>query len=310
MLNRVGNKNKIMAHIINKSKTSDLYGTVWSNPPNPAPTSPAWSLAPGQEFFITNPPHALPAYQYFFPKDKTVSDRTPYYEGYIRQSYEVDVDPDTKKVSFVGQYLTERDLLAFQKLYPNDPKIQALTLDELKDKYKPDEFRGNNVDVAVDSSFVRDISITDCQYDIAIVVIDCIFALTGAVGLAGKVSGSAVETVAKTIQPAMNEIEEAVHTLSIAASKYEKAEAIKNIVHIIWSGSMIEAVYHAIMNSLTWWDMVIYSVLGIATISAAFLTDGAALVAMFVAEIALCAFVISDAVKAVNSCNLTIQQDL
>lgn len=78
--------------------------------------------------------------------------------------------------------------------------------------------------------------------------------------------------------------------------------AIKDIVHVVWSGSLIEAVYKAIMDSLTWWDMVLYGSLGMATIAAAFLTDGAALVAMIAAEMAQIGFVVSDAVKASQAC--------
>jgi len=293
-----------MATIVNVSKKTDVYGTAWVSPPTPPPSSPAWSLHPGHHIHITNPDNQLPGYYYFFAQDHHVQHQTPYYEGYIRESYEVDVNPDTKKVTFIGQYLTERNLVAYKNLHPHDTKIQALTLAELKAKYNPDQFRGNGVQAVADEDFVRSENISDCHYDIAIVVVDCVFALTGAVGLAGKVSGSAIESVATIVAPVMNEIEEAVHTLSIAASNYDKAMAIKSILHIIWSGSMIEAVYHAIMGSLTWWDMVIYAVLGISTIAGAFLTDGAALVAMLAAEIALVGFLISDSVKAVNSCGL------
>lgn len=294
-----------MATIVNTSMTSDVYGYLSSPPPsNPAPSSPSWSLSPGKRVFTYGSSH-LPWYYYFFSQGPSVHNQTPYYAGYIRQNYEVDVNPDTKKVSFIGQYLTERDLLAFKELHPSNTKIQALTLAELKARYKPNQFRGYNVPAHRNSAFVRSNSVTPCEFYIGVVVIDCIFALTGAFGLAGKISGTAVESVISIIKPMMSEIEEAVYTLGTGSSKISKAMAIKDIIHVIWSGSMIEAVYHAIMESLEWWDMVIYAVLGIATIAAAFLTDGAALVAMIVVEIALMGFLISDSVKAVAACGLS-----
>jgi len=297
-----------MATIINVSQSNDVYGTVWASRPKPDPTVPAWSLAPGKKMTVVYPGgKELPCYHYFFPQPKSVPNQTPYYQGYLRQSYEVDVNPDNKTVKIIGQYLTERDLLKYKSLHPNDEKIQAVTLAELQAKYKPDQFRGNGAKKrsVTDEVFARDTGITDCQWASAIVVIDCIFALTGAYGLASKVSQRATQNVAHLIAPVMNELEESIHILATSDSKLAKAGAIKNIVHVIWSGSLIEAVYHAIMESLTWWDMIIYGVLGIATIAAAFLTDGAALVAMFVAELALLAFIVSDSVKAVQACSIT-----
>lgn len=289
--------------------TNDVYGYMSStSPSNPAPSSPIWSVSPGQRVFYSSAPSYLPGYYYFFSQGLSVPNQTPYYAGSIRQNYGVDVNPDTKKVSFIGQYLTERDLLAFKGLHPSNTKIQALTLAELKARYKPNQFRGHNVRAHHDSVFVRSNSVTACEYDIGVVVVDCIFALTGAFGLAGKISGTAVESVASIVKPVMSEMVEALYTLGTALSKenlISKALAIKNIIHVIWSGSMIEAVYHAIMESLEWWDMVIYGVLGISTIFAAFLTDGAALVAMIAAEIALMGFLISDSVKAVEACDIT-----
>ncbi len=291
-----------MAIAINKSTTTPVYGTVWQGPPQKTP-QPAWKLDPGKTFASSNPNHT-PAYWYFFEHDASVPNQEPFYSGYIRSDYEVDVYPETKSVKIVGQFLDQADLDAFKALYPNDPKIQAVTLEELRKRYKPDEYRGYNVPPPSADQNVRRKRgvITDCEYAIGAVVVDSIFVLTGAIGLHGKIPAAAIEEVAELCKPVMNELEHAVHTLSTASSSWDKAMAIKDIVHVVWSGSLIEAVYKAIMDSLTWWDMVLYGSLGMATIAAAFLTDGAALVAMIAAEMAQIGFVVSDAVKASQAC--------
>lgn len=287
-----------MTTIINKSSTADVYGSIWQSPP-PAVPNPAWTLKPGQQITAVNADGSHFCYNYVFPSDNPGAN--PYYQGWSRVSDIIDVHPGKQTASMVGQNLTQAQLAAFKLAHPNNQRVQNVTLESLiaSTNYNPADFRGYNVNASRHQMRPQS---ADCAYDVAIVVVDCIFALTGAVGLAGKISSAAITEVKGIIAPSMNALEEAVHTLSAADGVRAQATAIKEILHIVWSGSMIEAVYHAVMNSLEWWDMVLYSVLGLATITGAFLTDGAAILAMIVAEMALCGFIISDAVKAVNSC--------
>ena len=70
------------------------------------------------------------------------------------------------------------------------------------------------------------------------------------------------------------DIEHAMRTIAdSSASVFARANAVREIGVLIYSGGLIEPIYKAIMKSLTWWDMVLYGVAGLAEISAAFLTD-------------------------------------
>ena len=202
--------------------------------------------------------------------------------------------------------LTQKNLDKFKTLYPNDKKLQALSLNLLID-YS----RGKNQDGSSAQFLARQpgiipgasLAISDCQIAIAGVTIDCILVIAGAVGIHGKIPSSAIEEVAKIIEPEISEIEKIASILAdVGASKWDKAKAIFDIGKLIYSGGMLEAIYKAIVNGLTWWDMALYGVIGLAELTAVFLTDGAALAAIIVAEMAQIGFVVSDSVKAANAC--------
>ena len=97
------------------------------------------------------------------------------------------------------------------------------------------------------------------------------------------------------------------HTLETiadsSASMLTRANAVREVLALIWSGGLIEPIYKAIVKSLTWWDMVLYGVAGMAEISAAFLTDGAALIALIIYDLSVAAFLVTDIEKRRDICN-------
>lgn len=290
-----------MAYVVNKSTTDPLYGSVWEVPAQTTPP-PAWEQAPGVRCGYGDGANGQPAYYYFFHNDSSVANQTPFWEGYIRNSYEVDVDPTTSSVTAITQVLSEDDLTKFKALFPDDTKVQEVTLAQLQEHYTKRNFRGSNAE-ALPSGPVKKGIVSDCSYARAVVALDILFMATGAYAIASKMNASTVVKAAQLLEPVMNEMEEAFHTLADPKAKpLKKILAAKNILHVIWSGSLIEPLYKAAVQSLSWWDMVLYGTLGMAAITGALLTDGAALVALWVSEFATIAFLVTDAVHAHEVC--------
>ncbi len=290
-----------MAAIFIASSTSTLYGSVWAGEQAPD-EPPAWGVKP-QTWTASGNPDGSPAYYYLYTQPASTWPQSPFFRGYLRSSYAVHVTPESGEVEVVNQALTPGGLTAFQELFPDDPKARDLTLQQLEQYAEGKDFRGSTAD-PLPGSPVKRSALTECQWAIAGVAVDVIFVITGAYGLHGKVNASSLEAVAHVIEPAMTELEEAAAKIaSSETSAWDKAMAIKDFAHVIWSGGMVEPVFKAILQSLTWWDAALYGCLGMAVIAAAFLTDGAALVAMIAAELVQVGFVVSDSVKAVTACS-------
>jgi hypothetical protein len=261
-------------------------------------------LKPGSSTPIFGSPQGSPNFLYFYHHDASVPNQTPFFEGYIRDSYVVEVNPSTSSVTAITQTLSERDLVKFKALHPDDEKIQAVTLAQLQEHYKKRHFKGNNAE-SLPSEPVNRGDTTECAIAAAVVALDILFLYTGAVALKEKINDSSIHRAAQLLQPVLSEIELSFQMLSSeGATVIEKMYAAKNILHVLWSGSLIEPIYKAAMNSLTWWDMVLYGTLGMAAIAGGFLTDGAATVALLVAEFATAAFFVTDAKKAYTVCIL------
>ncbi|MDD5762252.1 MAG: hypothetical protein PHP88_07055 [bacterium] len=201
--------------------------------------------------------------------------------------------------------LTQKSLDDFKVLFPDDKKLQALTLDELVSYSTGKHPSGLNARRGREPK-VKELEaelFSPCHIAIAVVVVDCILVVAGAFGLHGKIRASAIRKVAKVIEPEMVEIEKIAKVLADPhASNFKKAKAMFSIGKLIYSAGMLGAVFKAIVKSLTWWDMVLYGVAGMAELVAAFATEGAAIIALIVAEIAQVGFVVSDSVKMVNAC--------
>ena len=200
--------------------------------------------------------------------------------------------------------LTQESLDRVKAMFPEDEKLQALTLQELIEYSHGKDPNGSTAQPAPKPKEAKRVEafVTDCQWEIGMVVLDCIYVLMGAWALRSHVSNATVEETAKVIAPHLAEIEKIVQRLAEAQSTYDQAKEIFAIGKLIFTAGLLEEIYRAIYNTLTWWDAVLYSVLGLAELTAMFLTDGAATVAEVVAEIALVGWVVSDAAKAIEAC--------
>lgn len=212
--------------------------------------------------------------------------------------------------------VTQQNLDIYKNLYPLDSNIQALTVDALKAKAaeKPydwstitwEEIRESSVDETLLAENVP-ISITDCQMNIGYVVFDALCLALGAVGLRSTVSGTTIQAIFNAASPAVPAIEQAIARIGQAgATLTDKAKGVFSILSAIWSGGSLGAVFSAFLGSLTYWDAALYGLTGLATIVAAVATDGVAFVAQVVILLASFGFLVSDSVKAISACGITV----
>ncbi len=205
------------------------------------------------------------------------------------------------------QQITQETLDMFKKEFPNDAKIQALTLDAVLQHAETTTIDWSRLSGGVPQHTIQlqSISITPCQKAIGYVIFDAICLALGAVSLRSSVKASTVEAMAEAAAPVLSKIETAVAKMAAEGASYtDMAKGVFTILQTIYSGGCLGAVFSAFTASLSWWDMVLYGLTGMATIVAALATDGAALIAEIVIELATFGFLVSDSVKAVQACNI------
>jgi hypothetical protein len=205
--------------------------------------------------------------------------------------------------------ITQKQLDDFKNLYPSDPVIKDLTLEEiLKNSnggvnWETIQFPSTNN--SVNSLRAKSLALTDCQLNIGYVIFDAICLGVGAVGLRATVSGTTIEAIFHAAAPAMAKIELVIAEMAReGASAKDFAIGVFNILKTLYSGGCLGAVFSAFTASLTWWDMILYGISGTATIVAAFATDGLAFVAEIVILLATFGFLASDSIKAYQVCSL------
>ncbi len=145
-----------------------------------------------------------------------------------------------------------------------------------------------------------------CPYAIGVVIADCIFMILGFVGLhatnSEAITRSAAKEIGEEAAKSLPKWRTLINDLREAGPITAKAKAIFNIGAAAYSAGMFRGILASIKSSMKWWDWVITGTAAVAQIAALVLTDGAA----FIAEVALnatsVAYVVSDAVKAGQSC--------
>ncbi|HZU86428.1 MAG TPA: hypothetical protein VFF78_03020 [Anaerolineaceae bacterium] len=202
--------------------------------------------------------------------------------------------------------LTQKNLDNYKAMFPDDQRLQTVTLAELIEHSKTREASGVHLQFAEPAGMAGEGmlgEISPCAMAIGGLVIDCIFVLTGAIYLAGKIPPSGIARVAQAAEPAIPEIERTAAIIaSDTASATDKAMAIVNVGRIIYSVDALGAVLRAITDNLTWWDAALFGVTALATLVAVFATEGVAAAAAIVIEMAMIGFVISDAFKVADAC--------
>ena len=211
--------------------------------------------------------------------------------------------------------ITEGRLHLYKSYFPNNERIQALTLEELNENTKGVNpsleamvQRLQNVQAVAKLSTELEtaaaLGVSDCVLNIGYVVFDVICLAIGGVGLRGSMSASTARALGEAVEPVIPKIVEICAKISRdGASFYDQAKGVFQILSTIWSGGMLGAVVGAFVGSLTWYNALLYGVTALGTIVAALATDGAALIAEVAVELATFGFLVVDSVNAATTCS-------
>jgi hypothetical protein len=295
-----------MAHVKNIATTEMLTVQI-SETPNPDQRAGAWiGINPGDTYYV-NP---KPLYWNFIGNRDA---KDYYWSGKLRNEDWVEANPETRQVEIIRMEITLADLNKYKALYPDDPAIQAVTLDQLIEKSRGKDHRGDAAEQK-HGLFPRDPLLTPCELAWGGVAVDVVCVILGYVGIREKVNGKSLSDIVTLIKDWDNisdksAFQEAAKILaSDSATLWDRAKAVKDIGMLLYTANMIEAIIKAIFSSLTWWDAVLYGTLSMAELAAAFLTDGAALVAAVAAEIVLFAFLATDTKNMLETCGYISKQ--
>ena len=145
---------------------------------------------------------------------------------------------------------------------------------------------------------------TDCEKSIGYVIFDCVCLLLGAAECRAALTEEAAESMAKAAEPVLSKMEQYIITLSSEeASVTEKATAVFNVVSTIWSGGCLGEVISAWLGTLSFGDKVLYGATALATLLAAFATDGAAEIGVVAVELATAGWLVDDSLKCAKACS-------
>jgi len=198
--------------------------------------------------------------------------------------------------------LTQTSLDTYKDLYPEDRRLQALTLAELIANTKDIEVDFSSLTFPEEDELLEGTAL-ECGLSIGYVVFDCVCLFLGAVTLRGGLTKEAAESVAEAAKPVASALEKTIAKMAEeGASKYDVACGVFSVISTIYSGGCLGAVLGAFLGSLTWYTAALYGVTAMATIVAALATDGAAEIGLIVVELATAGFLISDSVNAVEAC--------
>lgn len=231
---------------------------------------------------------------------------------------------------------------AYKMLYPDDTRLQKLTLQELyrelcgegsvtwssvafddgetpfdqienpgEDRHKhnddPDHdhnyaYPGFHHETNLDEPYLE--SLSPCALGIGYVVFDCLCLFLGAASLRNSLTPKAASDMAVAAEPVANQITKYVKTISAAdSSKTDVAAAVFGVISTIYSSGCLGAVLSAFLYTLSWYQAVLYGATALGTIMAAVATDGAAEIGIIVVELATAGFLVADSVKCADACS-------
>jgi hypothetical protein len=213
-------------------------------------------------------------------------------------------DPKLESELIYPFRLRQVDLDNFKKLFPQDQQLQQLTLDQIVQYSRGKDPGGNTAELSSDPARrSQRVQLPPCAEAIGTAVVDVFFLCLGWNTMIEKGKVAFREAIELGAEITLNDIEIYLRTIADAStSRSQKAFAIFHIGGLIYGGGLVEPIFKAIVKSLSWWDMVLYGVAGMAEISVAFLTDGAAFIAAIIYELTMAGFLVTDIVKAVEIC--------
>ena len=142
-----------------------------------------------------------------------------------------------------------------------------------------------------------------CAEPIAAVVIDCFCLVWGAFAIRGAISPRVLGEVAEALLPVLPKLKRLRATIAdTTKSVTDRAWAVIQVIMVVKDGFALGGILHFILQSLNWWQFLLYGVTAIATLTAALATDGLALAGEIAIELATAGFLATDAYRAGEAC--------
>lgn len=202
--------------------------------------------------------------------------------------------------------ITPQSFQAYKALFPDDRRLQELTLEELYRQQGSGNVDWRNVYYTEDDEQFEGelLEVPSCPMGIGYVVFDCVCLFLGAISLRSTVTTEAVEAISEAAEPAVNQISKYIKTISAAeSSKLEVASAVFGVISTIYSAGCLGAVISAFLGKLEWYQAVLYGATALGTIMAAVATDGTAEIGIIVVELATAGFLVDDSIKCAQACS-------
>ncbi|SEU42681.1 hypothetical protein SAMN05443572_12028 [Myxococcus fulvus] len=202
--------------------------------------------------------------------------------------------------------ITQKHLDDFKRLFRDDPRIQALTLEEVLENTRGKQVDWTSLQLQPPAAAALSVSaLDDCQMRIGYVVFDAVCLAIGAVGLRATVKPQTIDAVAKAVKPVMSKLEVTIAEMaSPQASKADMAWGVYTLMSTLYDAEALGAVLSAFFGGLSWWDMILYGITSTATIIAVLATNGLAFAAEVVLLLVTFVSLVSDSLAAVQACDL------
>lgn len=198
--------------------------------------------------------------------------------------------------------LTEEQWNSFVNDYCLDNEMKKISYQELMNNTNNGQIDLKNLTLPSIQEKKLTLGADSCPLAIGYVVVDVVCLVLGAVSIRSSISASSVEDIAGIVEPEIPQILKNVETIAEEGStSLEKAKAVWGIIKVVLKSPY--SILKAVFSSLPWYKKALVIAQAIATIAAALLTDGAALIAEIVVELATFGFLVSDAVSAVSTCS-------
>ena len=194
---------------------------------------------------------------------------------------------------------------AYKLLYPDNERLQKLTLEELYQHTGSGNVDWNKISYAEhDDESASLEAISPCVLGIGYVVFDCVCLFLGAIALRSSLTAKGAAAMAEAAEPAVNQISKYIKTIAAAeSSKMDVATAVFGVISTIYSAGCLGAVISAFLGTLEWYQAVLYGATALGTIMAAVFTDGTAEIGIIIVELATAGFLIDDSIKCAEACS-------
>jgi hypothetical protein len=224
------------------------------------------------------------------------------------------IDQSASHVSWATQLFLGPDVLPinqemlnnFKALNPTDPDVAALTLRTILQNTNGLNINWGNIPTVPESEAAKKRMLEDvtaCDMARGYVVFDVFCLIFGAVGLRKAVNQYTIRAVAAAAAPVLNQLEIWIRSITApGASVFTQAMGVFNIAKTIYNGGCFGAVFKAFVDSLTWYQAALLGIQGIATVVAAFATDGLALAAQISLMLVSFTFLVLDCKTMVDTC--------